>query len=50
MTLTPAQLQTLKADIAANTATVIYNGVSTPINAVPNMTAEPIVVGVTLAD
>ena len=35
MPLTTAQLQALKADIAANTATVLINGVATPISAVP---------------
>lgn len=38
MALTPAQNQTLKANIAANVNTVIYLNVATPINAVPNTT------------
>jgi hypothetical protein len=33
--LSPAQLQTLKTHLAANTATVLINGVATAINAVP---------------
>jgi hypothetical protein len=36
MPLTTAQLQTLKADIAANTATATWQGVPTAINALPN--------------
>jgi hypothetical protein len=36
MNLTPAQLQTLKTNIAANTAEVNYQGVPTAINALPN--------------
>lgn len=35
-TLTPAQLQTLKTNIAANTSTVLIGGVATAINAIPN--------------
>jgi hypothetical protein len=35
MLTTAAQYQTLKAALAANTATVLINGASTPINAVP---------------
>jgi hypothetical protein len=38
MPLTTDQLQALKADIAANTATVIYAGQPVAINAVPNDT------------
>lgn len=34
--LTAAQLQTLKADLAANTNTVTINGVATAVNAVPH--------------
>ena len=34
--LSPAQLAALTADLAANTATVLINGVATPINAVPH--------------
>jgi hypothetical protein len=33
--MTPAQLQTLKADLAANTATVLINGIATQIKDVP---------------
>jgi hypothetical protein len=36
MPLTPAQLSTLKTHIAANTNQVLYGGVLTNINAVPN--------------
>jgi len=36
MSLTPAQLQTLKTNLAANTATVLINGVATAINVVPH--------------
>ena len=32
--MTPAQLQTLKTDLAANTNTVLINGVATPINTI----------------
>jgi hypothetical protein len=36
MNLTPAQLASLKTNIANNTATVTYQGTPTPINEVPN--------------
>jgi hypothetical protein len=36
MNLTPAQLATLKTDIANNTATVTYQGAPTAINTLPN--------------
>lgn len=35
MSLTAAQLQTLKSDLSTNTNTVLINGVATAINAVP---------------